>query len=370
MNIGPAELILLLTVVLPIWGIIDAAIRPGSQWRQSNQSKVLWVVLQLFLGIVGAIAYFAAIRPKLKAAATTSRPSDRNLMAAATNSTLARWRPALAALTLVVAVVGVARAASTPGAGRVVTQSGSSKIQEQPGSGTDASGAAVSKGSSPSASTGSGKAIAVAAKRAPRPFGAPEPGKYRYKQNFKHENESSSSETTFVYEDKSSTSAELIQTVTEGGGRLIDTKWTSGGQWTTRETLGKGEKSTVCDWEPDILDLQFPLKTGSQWSVDSTCTFQAKDTVVVRHRTGTVKVLGNARVTIAGEEVEAFVIQRNMTETVIYGAVTSTTEVNSKEMFSVKYGLKVQAETHVKGSAAGNTYEFDMETLLVNLAPA
>lgn len=71
MTIGPQELILLLFLLalfaFPLWGIIDAAVRPDSQWRAANQNKIVWVLLQIFLGIIGAIVYFAAIRPKLKA---------------------------------------------------------------------------------------------------------------------------------------------------------------------------------------------------------------------------------------------------------------------------------------------------------------
>ena len=78
MNIGPAELLTVLFLVgylgVPIWGIIDAAVRPESQWSEADQSKVLWIVLQVIGGIVAAIAYFVAIRPKLKAVEARPAP--------------------------------------------------------------------------------------------------------------------------------------------------------------------------------------------------------------------------------------------------------------------------------------------------------
>ena len=71
-GLGAPELLILLVLlpmmVLPIWGIVDAAVRPQEVFTATGQSKVLWIVLQIVLGILGAIIYFVAIRPKLVAA--------------------------------------------------------------------------------------------------------------------------------------------------------------------------------------------------------------------------------------------------------------------------------------------------------------
>ena len=55
---------------IPLWGIIDAAVTPDDQWARAGQNKILWVVLQLVIGIIGAAVYFISIRPKVRAAAT------------------------------------------------------------------------------------------------------------------------------------------------------------------------------------------------------------------------------------------------------------------------------------------------------------
>jgi hypothetical protein len=76
MNLGGPELlivIVLLGFVIPLWGILDAAVRPDSQWTAASQNKVAWILLQVFLGVIGTGAYFLAIRPKLVAAAAQSR---------------------------------------------------------------------------------------------------------------------------------------------------------------------------------------------------------------------------------------------------------------------------------------------------------
>ena len=71
-GLGAPEILILLMLlfgfVLPIWGIVDAATKPDHVWAAAGQSKVLWIILQIVLGTLGAIIYFAAIRPKLVAA--------------------------------------------------------------------------------------------------------------------------------------------------------------------------------------------------------------------------------------------------------------------------------------------------------------
>jgi len=79
MSLGAPELIIILipaliALGLPIWGIVDAASLPDAAWARAGQNKTLWIVLQAIgliacLGFVLAIVYFAAIRPKVRAAA-------------------------------------------------------------------------------------------------------------------------------------------------------------------------------------------------------------------------------------------------------------------------------------------------------------
>ena len=70
------DLVILIALVgVPIWAIIDAAMRPTVAWQAAGQSKVLWIALvaigTLLTGLIGvilAIVYLAAIRPKVRAA--------------------------------------------------------------------------------------------------------------------------------------------------------------------------------------------------------------------------------------------------------------------------------------------------------------
>lgn len=78
MNLGAPELLIGLAAVaavaLPIWGIADAALRPSDAWRSIGQNRTVWIALQLVLtfvfgiGLIVALVYLLAIRPKLAAA--------------------------------------------------------------------------------------------------------------------------------------------------------------------------------------------------------------------------------------------------------------------------------------------------------------
>ncbi len=59
-------LIWLAALVLLVWGALDAATTPGRVWEAADQDKIVWVLVILFLPLVGAIAYFVSVRPKLR----------------------------------------------------------------------------------------------------------------------------------------------------------------------------------------------------------------------------------------------------------------------------------------------------------------
>lgn len=59
-------LIWLAALVLLVWAALDAATTPGRVWEAADQDKIVWVLVILFLPLVGAIAYFVSVRPKLR----------------------------------------------------------------------------------------------------------------------------------------------------------------------------------------------------------------------------------------------------------------------------------------------------------------
>jgi hypothetical protein len=85
-SIGPSELVLIvvllipLGLVLPIWGIADAAGRPDSAWARADQNKTMWIVLQavgmlVCFGWILAVVYLTAVRPRVRAAEAGAAPA-------------------------------------------------------------------------------------------------------------------------------------------------------------------------------------------------------------------------------------------------------------------------------------------------------
>jgi hypothetical protein len=67
-------ILVLAAVVVMIWGIVDAAMRPEAAWTRAGQNKVLWIILMAAgllgcgpVGLVLVMVYFATVRPKLVA---------------------------------------------------------------------------------------------------------------------------------------------------------------------------------------------------------------------------------------------------------------------------------------------------------------
>jgi hypothetical protein len=67
-------LVVLATLFLPIWALIDAILRPTGAFTAAGSSKGMWialiVVFWLFTGIIGAVlsvVYLASIRPRVRA---------------------------------------------------------------------------------------------------------------------------------------------------------------------------------------------------------------------------------------------------------------------------------------------------------------
>ena len=63
----------LASLLLAVWALVDAAVRPGPAFKAAGQSKALWIILPIvgiFLfsivgGILGAV-YLSAIRPRVR----------------------------------------------------------------------------------------------------------------------------------------------------------------------------------------------------------------------------------------------------------------------------------------------------------------
>ena len=51
-----------LVLLAMAWGILDAAYHRDSVWREADQNKVVWVLVQ-FIPLVGTMAYYILVHP-------------------------------------------------------------------------------------------------------------------------------------------------------------------------------------------------------------------------------------------------------------------------------------------------------------------
>jgi hypothetical protein len=74
-SLGPVEIVVVMALmVLPLLGVVDASLLPSRAFRSAGRSKRFWILAQVFLGYVGAVIYFAAIRPDVRFFATPVSP--------------------------------------------------------------------------------------------------------------------------------------------------------------------------------------------------------------------------------------------------------------------------------------------------------
>lgn len=70
-----AGIALMLAAALFLWWVlvlIEAMRTPRTDWARAEQNQLLYVLLMVFLGIIGTIVYVAVARPRLRGAAASS----------------------------------------------------------------------------------------------------------------------------------------------------------------------------------------------------------------------------------------------------------------------------------------------------------
>jgi uncharacterized BrkB/YihY/UPF0761 family membrane protein len=52
-------------LAMPLYCVIDAAMRSSRAFESADSNKTLWIVLPLVFGFIAAIVYLVAVRPKV-----------------------------------------------------------------------------------------------------------------------------------------------------------------------------------------------------------------------------------------------------------------------------------------------------------------
>jgi hypothetical protein len=67
-SFGISELLLLVLLFgLPLWALFSVLLTPRARWRAARRSQIVWVLILLFVPIIGALFYLISVRPQLRA---------------------------------------------------------------------------------------------------------------------------------------------------------------------------------------------------------------------------------------------------------------------------------------------------------------
>lgn len=72
-GVGIAVLVVLAIPVLMVATLVDMLRRPAGEWDEAGQNQLLWVLLVVFLTVIGVVLYVAVARPRLEDAASITR---------------------------------------------------------------------------------------------------------------------------------------------------------------------------------------------------------------------------------------------------------------------------------------------------------
>jgi hypothetical protein len=56
--------------IVTIIALVDIARRPRAEWEAAGQSQLVWVLLVVFVTVIGVVLYYAIARPRLEDAAS------------------------------------------------------------------------------------------------------------------------------------------------------------------------------------------------------------------------------------------------------------------------------------------------------------
>lgn len=65
---GLVMLVLLASLGLLVWAIVDLVKRPAPVWTASGHSQIVWALIVIFLGFIGPVLYLIVARPALDTA--------------------------------------------------------------------------------------------------------------------------------------------------------------------------------------------------------------------------------------------------------------------------------------------------------------
>ena len=154
---------------------------------------------------------------------------------------------------------------------------------------------------------------------------------------------------------------------TDNGQTIDEVAWGSAGKFDLATTFNVGQGSLRCAWSPVFAQYAFPLKAGKAWAVRSSCHPNTATSITL---SGTSRVSGRQRVSVAGTSVDTWIVLTDATITFSGNGVAFTERLHDVDHFAPDRGVTVQeVETTTDRDPSGKQTHDTTTRVLQNVAP-
>ncbi|HUQ40340.1 MAG TPA: hypothetical protein VM030_09305 [Acidimicrobiales bacterium] len=203
---------------------------------------------------------------------------------------------------------------------------------------------------------------------------SPKLGTYRYRTTSGDETKET---TVKIAKDPEQAAGEdrFVVRVGEGGReQSVYTARRSDGIYVRKMTFPSPSGGSVdCDWEPDLLEMKFPLKAGAAWRAESTCNTTFNGEKATFHMVENTKVVGPQRAKIGGQEIDVWGMESTSTMTVdtTYQGRPFHLVYDTKgtSQYSARHGVNVKSDTQNTISGFGGEQKSQTQRELLSLTP-
>lgn len=203
---------------------------------------------------------------------------------------------------------------------------------------------------------------------------SPKLGTYRYKTTSDGEQKET---TVKIAKDTEQVPGEdrfVIKIGEDGNEQVVYTARRSDGIYVRKMTFPAPTGGSIdCDWDPDLLDMKFPLKAGAQWNAESSCTTTFNGEKATFHMVSSSRVAGAQRTRIGGQDIDVWGLEATSTLTVdtSYQGRPIHIVYDSKgtEQYSARNGVTVRSDTQNTVTGFGGEQKSTVQRELQSLTP-
>lgn len=195
-------------------------------------------------------------------------------------------------------------------------------------------GRPTTTGAQPTTTAGPTTTATAAAQPAGKSLTPARAGVYEYRNRYTDDEGTEETKGRYSYSAAREEGGEVRQTVTEVEDEVTTTlsfAWRADGLY----LRAANEDGEGCNMEPDVLLVPSALTIGRQWKIDSSCTVAGEP---IRLQ-ATSRLARTERITVAGRQVDTYVIETKIAEDEENEGLTSL------QFFSPERGLVVRDDT-------------------------